>query len=246
MRWRIIYCCPPSYLQHQYAARSRRRHYVRRWQSFAVMRVMHGAKNWRHSLRVSCRSTGFAVYTLADSCSAIQPLIVGDNSRALQLAEKLRQQNCWVTAIRPPTVPAGTARLRLTLTAAHEMQDIDRLLEGAAWQRVMPASHCSGIWSGNRAYEQHADLQRQVLTSYWQCFHSVNTCTGRGLWTGWMSRHWRERHAQVTALNLSPPMLVQAPEGCRRPLLSGGRYRILPLATATFDLAWVISRYGGA
>ncbi len=68
-------------------------------------------------------------FTLADSCSAIQPLIVGDNSRALQLAEKLRQQGCWVTAIRPPTVPAGTARLRLTLTAAHEMQDIDRLLE---------------------------------------------------------------------------------------------------------------------
>ncbi|MFP3527426.1 aminotransferase class I/II-fold pyridoxal phosphate-dependent enzyme, partial [Pantoea sp. SIMBA_072] len=51
-------------------------------------------------------------FTLADSCSAIQPLIVGDNSRALQLAEKLRQQGCWVTAIRPPTVPAGTARLR--------------------------------------------------------------------------------------------------------------------------------------
>ncbi|HAL1800249.1 TPA: aminotransferase class I/II-fold pyridoxal phosphate-dependent enzyme, partial [Escherichia coli] len=68
-------------------------------------------------------------FTLAGSCSAIQPLIVGDNSRALQLAEKLRQQGCWVTAIRPPTVPAGTARLRLTLTAAHEMQDIDRLLE---------------------------------------------------------------------------------------------------------------------
>ncbi|HDI6372662.1 TPA: 8-amino-7-oxononanoate synthase [Escherichia coli] len=68
-------------------------------------------------------------FTLADSRSAIQPLIVGDNSRALQLAEKLRQQGCWVTAIRPPTVPAGTARLRLTLTAAHEMQDIDRLLE---------------------------------------------------------------------------------------------------------------------
>ncbi len=68
-------------------------------------------------------------FTLVDSRSAIQPLIVGDNSRALQLAEKLRLQGCWVTAIRPPTVPAGTARLRLTLTAAHETQDIDRLLE---------------------------------------------------------------------------------------------------------------------
>ncbi|MFP1558499.1 hypothetical protein ACLB1T_22230 [Escherichia coli] len=49
----------------------------------------------------SCRSTDLP-FTLADSCSAIQPLIVGDNSRALQLAEKLRQQGCWVRAIRPP------------------------------------------------------------------------------------------------------------------------------------------------
>ncbi|MBA7873635.1 MULTISPECIES: 8-amino-7-oxononanoate synthase [unclassified Citrobacter] len=67
--------------------------------------------------------------TLAQSDSAIQPLIVGDNHKALQLAEALRQQGCWVTAIRPPTVPVGTARLRLTLTQAHEVQDIDRLLE---------------------------------------------------------------------------------------------------------------------
>ncbi|EFE08710.1 8-amino-7-oxononanoate synthase [Citrobacter youngae] len=68
-------------------------------------------------------------FTLANSTSAIQPLIVGDNHKALQLADALRQQGCWVTAIRPPTVPAGTARLRLTLTQAHEVQDIDRLLE---------------------------------------------------------------------------------------------------------------------
>lgn len=67
--------------------------------------------------------------TLADSESAIQPLIVGDNTRALRLAERLRQQGCWVTAIRPPTVPPGTARLRLTLTAAHQAEDIDSLLE---------------------------------------------------------------------------------------------------------------------
>ncbi len=68
-------------------------------------------------------------FTLANSRSAIQPLIVGDNARALRLADTLREQGCWVSAIRPPTVPAGTARLRLTLTQAHEAQDIDRLLE---------------------------------------------------------------------------------------------------------------------
>ncbi|MND64482.1 8-amino-7-oxononanoate synthase [compost metagenome] len=68
-------------------------------------------------------------YQTTDSHSAIQPLIVGENSRALALAEQLRARNMWVTAIRPPTVPAGTARLRLTLTAAHQTQDIDNVLE---------------------------------------------------------------------------------------------------------------------
>ncbi|WP_124965726.1 aminotransferase class I/II-fold pyridoxal phosphate-dependent enzyme, partial [Trabulsiella odontotermitis] len=67
--------------------------------------------------------------TLTDSLSAIQPLIVGENDRALAVAQRLREQGCWVTAIRPPTVPAGTARLRLTLTAAHQPQDIEQLLE---------------------------------------------------------------------------------------------------------------------
>ncbi|XNN29643.1 aminotransferase class I/II-fold pyridoxal phosphate-dependent enzyme [Escherichia coli] len=99
------------------------------WWSFAVMRVMHGAKNWRHSLRVFVPEYRICRLRLLIHAAPIQPLIVGDNSRALQLAEKLRQQGCWVTAICPPTVPSGTARLRLTLTAAHEMQDIDRLLE---------------------------------------------------------------------------------------------------------------------
>ena len=66
---------------------------------------------------------------LTDSVSAIQPLIVGDNARALNLACRLRDAGCWATAIRPPTVPVGSARLRLTLTAAHHTEDINRLLE---------------------------------------------------------------------------------------------------------------------
>ncbi len=74
-------------------------------------------------------SVAHASVTMTDSTSAIQPLIVGENNRALRLAERLRQRCCWVTAIRPPTVPPGTARLRLTLTAEHQFDDIDRLLE---------------------------------------------------------------------------------------------------------------------
>lgn len=68
-------------------------------------------------------------FTLLPSATAIQPLLVGEESRALALASRLRQRGCWVTAIRPPTVPPGTARLRITLTARHTAQDIDRLLE---------------------------------------------------------------------------------------------------------------------
>ena len=67
--------------------------------------------------------------TLTESLTAIQPLLVGDNQRALDLAQYLRGQGLWVSAIRPPTVPPGGARLRITLTAAHQPQDIDRLLE---------------------------------------------------------------------------------------------------------------------
>ncbi|HEH9394752.1 8-amino-7-oxononanoate synthase [Aeromonas salmonicida] len=59
----------------------------------------------------------------------IQPLLVGESSAALQLAARLRDRGVWVSAIRPPTVPAGTARLRITLSAAHSEQDVDRLLE---------------------------------------------------------------------------------------------------------------------
>lgn len=66
---------------------------------------------------------------LASSETAIQPLIVGDNDKSLQLADFLRQNGLWVQAIRPPTVPPGSARLRITLSAAHDQQDIDRLLE---------------------------------------------------------------------------------------------------------------------
>jgi 8-amino-7-oxononanoate synthase len=66
---------------------------------------------------------------LTDSSSAIQPLIVGENRPAMVLAERLRERGMWVSAIRPPTVPPGSARLRLTLTAAHQPEDIDILLE---------------------------------------------------------------------------------------------------------------------
>jgi 8-amino-7-oxononanoate synthase len=61
------------------------------------------------------------------STTAVQPIVVGANEAALGLAETLLEYGFWVPAIRPPTVPPGTARLRLSLSAAHETEDIERL-----------------------------------------------------------------------------------------------------------------------
>lgn len=66
-------------------------------------------------------------WPLLASPTAIQPLIVGDNASALALAESLRQAGIWVPAIRPPTVPAGQARLRISLSAEHSEDDVARL-----------------------------------------------------------------------------------------------------------------------
>ncbi len=68
-------------------------------------------------------------WQLSPSNSAIQPLLVGEAEAAVGLSQRLRQQGCWISAIRPPTVPPGTARLRITLSASHQPQDIERLLE---------------------------------------------------------------------------------------------------------------------
>lgn len=66
---------------------------------------------------------------LMDSPTPIQPLLAGSNERALALAVALREQGIHAVAVRPPTVPEGSARLRLTFSAAHEPGDVDRLLE---------------------------------------------------------------------------------------------------------------------
>ena len=67
-------------------------------------------------------------WPLLPSLTAIQPLIVGENQAALDLAERLLAHGLWVPAIRPPTVPDGTARLRISLSAAHHQTQVDALL----------------------------------------------------------------------------------------------------------------------
>ena len=67
-------------------------------------------------------------WKLMPSGTAIQPLLIGDNRAAVTLSERLRERGIWVAAIRPPTVPQGTARLRITLSAAHSEDDVGQLV----------------------------------------------------------------------------------------------------------------------
>jgi 8-amino-7-oxononanoate synthase len=61
------------------------------------------------------------------SHTAIQPIVIGSNDEALRVASRLHAQGLWVPAIRPPTVAPGTARLRVTLCAAHTEEDVAQL-----------------------------------------------------------------------------------------------------------------------
>lgn len=65
---------------------------------------------------------------LMPSASAIQPLVLGDSLKAVQASDYLFKQGFWVSAIRPPTVPQGSARLRVTFSALHDEQHVDQLL----------------------------------------------------------------------------------------------------------------------
>lgn len=72
---------------------------------------------------------------LMDSHTAIQPLLIGDNASVVHISKTLEEKGFLVSAIRPPTVPAGSARLRITLCAEHTHEHIHRLLD--ALQEVM-------------------------------------------------------------------------------------------------------------
>jgi 8-amino-7-oxononanoate synthase len=81
-------------------------------------------------LRLAATSPGTVVATLPDTAvgSPIHPFIVGSDAAALALSAELARRQIFVPAIRPPTVPVGSARLRITLSASHEPADLDRLV----------------------------------------------------------------------------------------------------------------------
>ncbi len=75
------------------------------------------------------REAGLLGLELMNSTTPIQPLLVGDSDDAVALSERLLQRGVLAVPIRPPTVPEGGARLRITFSASHTVEQVDRLLE---------------------------------------------------------------------------------------------------------------------
>lgn len=101
--------------------------------TLASLSVVKSEPERRHHLnlliahfRSAMTSLGFQ---LMDSSTPVQPVLVGDANAALAMSQRLQQAGILVPAIRPPTVPAGTARLRVTLSASHSLEQVNRLLD---------------------------------------------------------------------------------------------------------------------
>jgi 8-amino-7-oxononanoate synthase len=115
--------------------------------SLELLRAEHWRREHLNALIKRFREGAEAIgLRLMDSATPIQPILVGDSDRALRLSQLLRERGLLVTAIRPPTVPAGSARLRVTLSAAHSAQQLELLLEALAecWPLLPAADGESG------------------------------------------------------------------------------------------------------
>ncbi len=88
---------------------------------------------------------------LSPSQTPIQPLILGDDGAAVKASEWLWEQGFLVSAIRPPTVPEGSARLRITLSAAHVERDVDDLLDALGRMPRACSGDCNGTGDSNRS-----------------------------------------------------------------------------------------------
>jgi 8-amino-7-oxononanoate synthase len=85
--------------------------------------------NLRHLIAALKQHLHLKTWRLMPSETAVQPLLVGSNDAAVRLSKYLQSQGILVPAIRPPTVPLNTARLRISLSAAHKTQDVVKLAE---------------------------------------------------------------------------------------------------------------------
>jgi len=103
------------------------------WATLAALKLVR-EEGWRRDKLADLigrfrRGAAELGYELMDSPTPIQPILIGEADEALRISRALEEQGVYVTAIRPPTVPAGSARLRITLTAVHSEEQVTRLLD---------------------------------------------------------------------------------------------------------------------
>jgi 8-amino-7-oxononanoate synthase len=99
-------------------------------QSLSLIRDDAARRARLHSLIARWRTAAADLpWHTPPSDTPIQPLIVGANAEALRVSDALWDRGIWVPAVRPPTVPQGSARLRITFSAAHAASDVDRLVD---------------------------------------------------------------------------------------------------------------------
>jgi 7-keto-8-aminopelargonate synthetase-like enzyme len=108
------------------------------WAAKKAVEAMKGARGdeLRAKLRSNADALGKVLSNAADHRAAIFPLVIGDETSALRASEALLEVGILIPAIRYPTVARGAARLRLTLSAAHEPVQIERLV--ACLHRCVP------------------------------------------------------------------------------------------------------------
>ena len=97
----------------------------------AVDLIEHGDTRRAHLAALIARFKAglrLSPWQLLASDTPIQPVVIGDNHETLAVSRALDAEGLWVPAIRPPTVPKGAARLRITLSAAHSVEQVDRLV----------------------------------------------------------------------------------------------------------------------
>lgn len=99
--------------------------------------LVHRLRERAEQLRCGLQAAGFRL--LGETWSPVVPLVVGDNDATLAAALRLREAGVLVGALRPPTVPPGTARLRLSVSAAHSSEDVARIVD--AVRRCVPQEH---------------------------------------------------------------------------------------------------------
>lgn len=108
--------------------------------SLQLLREEHGRREKLrrliHHFKSACRQLNL---TLLESESPIQPIVIGDEQRVLNIAARLNEKGCLITPIRPPTVPLGTSRLRITLSADHTEAQLDQLLDALSHVCGRPA-----------------------------------------------------------------------------------------------------------